>query len=749
MMRNTTWKTTVLTAVMLAALAAKAIAQSQGATGDLTGQVKDETGGVLPGAYVTASAPGGRGYEATVTDQEGRFTFNGIAAGAYTVRAAMPGFVTAEQTGVKVAAGVPARIVVTLTLATRSEAVVVTGSRKEELVRHAPAAVAVIDSDDLAKSPATNYADLARQMPGVNAIQLGARDVALTPRTAAGVTARSTLALVDGRPVTQAYFGAVFWDLLSIDRDEIDRIEIARGPGSAMWGANALTGVVNIISKTPQELAGTSVRAQFGELNTADVGVIHAGGDGRLGYKISGSVFKQDPWERPTTLPDGTALPTYTNLGTTQYKTDLRVDFRPDADRLWRFDAGFAKSDGVLLTGLGPFDARTLHQGYAGARYQRGGFRFSAGFDAHRAEYVGFLTPDTVDVSAQTFRAEAQQQVVIDTRHVLNFGGAVSLDHFDFNLTPGKTSRQEAGVFVEDEIFLTQRVRARVGGRLDWFSTLGAAFSPRVALIVEPVNRHTFRAGYSRAYIAPSLLESFLYFPTGTTIGLPTGPFSLPFLTLGNESLDAETIDAFEVGYTGDIGSRVTLTASAYHQTTKGLIELLPSALYSPASPPPGWPLPAAALAAIPLPAELTYINSGSVRDRGLEVGLTGAIRRGLSAYVNYSLQDEPKVEADIPLVVNKPSRHRVNLGATVQQGRLIADVSASIVGESFWVDVQPFAGTTEGYGLLNAAVGLRFPKQGARLMIKGINLTDKPIQQHIFGDILRRRIAAELQVHF
>jgi outer membrane receptor protein involved in Fe transport len=218
---------------------------------------------------------------------------------------------------------------------------------------------------------------------------------------------------------------------------------------------------------------------------------------------------------------------------------------------------------------------------------------------------------------------------------------------------------------------------------------------------------------------------------------------------LGNETLDAEIIDAFEVGYTGDISSRVTLTASAYHQTTKGLIELLPSALYTPASPPPGWPLPVEALAAIPLPAQLTYINSGSVRDRGFEVGLTGTIRHGVSAYANYSWQDTPRVEAAIPLVVNQPPRHRVNLGASLQQGRFMADVSASIVGDAFWVDVQPFAGTTDGYGMLNAAAGVRFPRQNARLMLKGINLTNKAIQQHIFGDILRRRVSVELQVHF
>ena len=351
-------------------------------------------------------------------------------------------------------------------------------------------------------------------------------------------------------------------------------------------------------------------------------------------------------------------------------------------------------------------------------------------------------------VAAQTFRADAQQQLTA-SRHILTVGGSVSFNHFDFNLTPNQTTRQEVGVFAEDELFLSDAVRVRLGGRLDWFSTFGATFSPRVGLVVEPVSGHTFRASYNRAYIAPSLLESFLFFPTGTTIPLPTGPFRVPFLTLGSEALEEETIDAFEVGYTGTLGDRATFTVSAYHQETDGLIELLPSTFYTPASPPDGWPLPPIALAAIPLPAELTYVNSGDVRDRGVEVGLTTRLTRTTSAYVNYTLQDVPEVEAEIPLVVNRPSRHSVNLGASLAQGRWLGDVSASFVGEAFFADVQPFAGTTDGYGLLNGSIGYRFPEQGATLMLRALNLTDERVQQHIFGDILRRRVSAEIRVHF
>ena len=91
-------------------------------------------------------------------------------------------------------------------------------------------------------------------------------------RTAAGRNARTTLALLDGRSVYQDYFGMVLWDLLPVSFDEIRQVEVLRGPGSALWGANALTGVVNVITKTPRELAGTRGRVGVGSRGTREEG---------------------------------------------------------------------------------------------------------------------------------------------------------------------------------------------------------------------------------------------------------------------------------------------------------------------------------------------------------------------------------------------------------------------------------------------------------------------------------------------
>ena len=137
---------------------------------------------------------------------------------------------------------------------------VVTGSRAPESLRTAPVAVTVLRATEIANTPATNYSDPLRSVPGVNVIELSPRDVQIVTRGATGRNARNTLALLDGRSVYQDYFGMVLWDLLPVGLDDVKQVEVARGPGSAIWGANALTGTINIITKSPREMPAPAPR---------------------------------------------------------------------------------------------------------------------------------------------------------------------------------------------------------------------------------------------------------------------------------------------------------------------------------------------------------------------------------------------------------------------------------------------------------------------------------------------------------
>lgn len=729
---------------------ALALAQLGAPAGEVQGRVADPEGLVVSGVVVTIVNLSSGAARSTTTGNEGNFTFAGLAPGAYRVRAALAGFTPAERDSVQVTAGAVIEVVLELAVQPYGETIVVTGSRKEEMVRYAPAAISVQGTDDILSKPVANYADVLRSVPGVNVIQFSARDVQFTARGAASQASNKTLALVDGRPAYQPYYGMIIWDLLGVDFDEIKQVEVMRGPGSALWGTNALTGVVNIITRDPAEDLGTHVRLGGGSLDTADVALRHSGVRGRAGYKFSASFFTQEAWERPAALPDGTPLPVYPNQGTQRMSGSARFDFKPDTETTWRFDAGYATTGGGIITPVGPQEARPMRQGFGRVQFDHGRTRIGASFDAHYARSASLLSDEVVTFEYQSGQVEVEQRFV-RSRHVITLAGIGRFHHFDINVTPDQHTRQELGVVADTEIFVSDDVRLRAGARFDWFSSFGSTVSPRIGVVVEPAKGHTLRAAYNRAYVAPSFLENYLYFPTATIVGLPTGPYVLPFLAIGDENLDPLTEEAFEVGYTGVIERRATLSVSAYRNKTKGEVALFPTEFYSPASPPPGWPLPAEFLTLLPpLPKVLTQSNLGEFVDAGIETSFDMQWSPSLSTFVNHSFQ-RPDSVADVPIQVNVPPRHRFNAGINASHGRFFGSLSISTASRAFWADVQPYSGFTEGYALVNGTAGVRFAMRrgGGSLALKVVNIGDSEIRQHIFGDLLRRRATLELRFSF
>ena len=147
------------------------------------------------------------------------------------------------------------------------ETVVVSASKTEQQLVDAPATMTVIGPRALSVAPTSNYADLLRAVPGLNITQISARDVNVTSRGATSSLATSQLAVLDGRSLYQDFFGFVMWDFMPANLDEIKRIEVIRGPASAVWGANALNGVVNVITKTPREAPGSWLSIGAGQFN--------------------------------------------------------------------------------------------------------------------------------------------------------------------------------------------------------------------------------------------------------------------------------------------------------------------------------------------------------------------------------------------------------------------------------------------------------------------------------------------------
>jgi outer membrane receptor protein involved in Fe transport len=197
----------------------------------------------------------------------------------------------------------------------------------------------------------------------------------------------------------------------------------------------------------------------------------------------------------------------------------------------------------------------------------------------------------------------------------------------------------------------------------------------------------------------------------------------------------------------------MVLSAAYYHNWVKNeiLFTLDPTGNYTAANPPATWPLPPQLIGFIPggLPGRFTYLNFGESTQQGIELGINTPINEYFDAFANYSWQGEPNPK-DFPLSeLNLPATNRLNVGIGFNNTRFTGNLAISYSDEAFWQDVlnAPYSGTTEAYTLVNAGFGVKWNDRFTTT-IKAINLTNDDIQQHVFGDITKRQVVAELRVN-
>ncbi len=668
------------------------------------------------------------------------------------------------------------------------ETVVVSASKTEQQLINAPATMTVIGERELAVSPSNNYGDILRMVPGVNVAQLSARDVNITSRGATSSLATSELAVLDGRSLYQDFFGFVMWDFMPVNTNEIKRIEVIRGPASAVWGANALAGVINVITKSPREMqgatftigAGTFGRsfddngASNGSLFSIN-GTFAAAVNDRWAYKISAGDYTSDPYGRPTgPVPNGRNVPypPYQNAGTTQPKFDARVDYDAADGAKVTMSGGVAGTSGIMQSGIGPFDIDSgSYQSYGQVDYTKKAFKLQAFLNVLHGNADQLLTTDaqgrpiTFKFDTNTFDVEVGNVSTIGTHHALTYGGNLRHNSFDLSIAPNADNRTEGGAYLQDEVFLNNAFRLAIGARLDKFSSIsGAVFSPRVALVMHANADNTFRISYNRAYRAPSAINNFLDVQISKPIPLSlinpaygSAVYLLPIQASGNPGLQEETLDAFELGYTGTVRDRALISAAYYYNRLTNEILFTQVATYGPVAPPgfPGLgPIPGPLVwagvyqAGVRFPSEFSYDNFGRETNQGLELGIQGQITPAINAFVNYSYQADPNVNFD-PTETNHPPKNRFNLGLGIDNAHGFGNVTINYVGSAFWQDVldADYHGPTDAYTMVNLSAGLKLHAGLLTPVLKITNLFDQQVQQHVFGDVIRRAVVVELRV--
>jgi outer membrane receptor protein involved in Fe transport len=817
--------TRLLTTLGLVLLLASA---ARGQTATVSGSVIDETGAVVPGATVQLAGGGGR--MSAVTGGQGEYAFENVPPGTYQVIVSLVGFAQATRGDVVVSSANVQVPPIALAIATVGETVVVSASKTETALVDAPATMSVLSSEVLASTPAQNYGDLMRSVPGVNVVQLSARDVNMTSRQATGTLSNSQLVLLDGRSIYLDFFGIVLWDFLPNNMNDVKQIEVIRGPASAVWGANALTGVVNIITKSPRETVGTTVTLSGGFFNR-NAGSTEGEGIGsifganatyanapssRLSYRVSAGYFNSEALPRPTgripliTDPrdssltvggafypaDGPGAPgtAFENQGTSQPKFDLRVDQELVGGGQLTYQGGVAGTEGVIYTGLGPFDIQSgSYMGYGKVNYTRGALRlnFFSNFVEADAPNLLFLDPVSRDplqlnFSTQTYDFEAGYAMAIGGRHVLSYGGNIRRNNFDLTLAAGAEDRSELGAYVQDEILL-DRYRFTIGARVDKFGNLDdPVFSPRLAAIVNVLPDQSIRVAFNRAFRSPSVVNNYL----DTSIVAPVSlaalapllpaafqplvaqPFplvvkavgsNLPIGTTAQAELTEESLTAYEVAYTGTVNDRTTVGLAFYVNDLDDNINFvqLPPNLdpYTAANPPPGWALPPSIITTMAtlgryLPrTAYTYLNLGPTRQKGIELSVDHRVNRALTAFANYSWQGKPTVLDDPDPFpeqeLSLPPTNRFNIGFNYDDERYLGSLSVNYSDDAFWSDVltSEYHGFTDAHTLVNGSVGMKWQQGRVTTLLKMNNIFNQEIQQHVFGDIIKQSAIFEVRL--
>jgi len=557
--------------LLLLPAALRAQAPGTGAGSALSGTVTDAASGrPVEGAVVLVlrTMLSGR------TDLQGRFLFPNVPAGQYTVRVLAIGFAEDSATGVSVAAGAGAVVAVSLQPAPVDLAdVVVTATRSPETSQQSGASVAVLTAQELKRRNATTLDQAIAFEPGVT-FNGGQMDIRGATGLARGVGSR-VLLLLDGHPILSGDGGEI--DFASLPLLDVDRVEVVKGAFSAVYGSNALGGVVNILTTPlgdqPQSVARLHYggyqypdryRYTSGQVATAGIGLQHSRRIGNLGARLflgreTDDGFRQNEsssrWLARMKLasPAGSAHPwdayaVWARERAGEFFTwrDSTAPFRADTGDLGDFEVDYKLLTGATLTPVAGA-TRLLRIGpYLNFNSVRN--HFNDNQDYHQAFRVGNLA----DFSIQ-----------LGPRHTIDFGTDVAYTGVKSNFLGDRGIHDDA-VFVQHEIRVMNQAAVSLGLRVDYHRASGAAdelaASPKLAVRWRPASWISTRASFGGGYRAPSAIEQFV----------STRQFG--FKVIPNPTLRGERAWSGEIGMSGSPAARVRFDASVFRSEYRNLI---------------------------------------------------------------------------------------------------------------------------------------------------------------------------------
>jgi iron complex outermembrane recepter protein len=469
-------------------------------------------------------------------------------------------------------------------------------SKKEQKLSRTAAAIFVISPEDIRRSGATSIPDVLRMVPGINVAQINGSTWAISARGFNQQFDNKLLVMIDGRVVYTSTFAGVFWDtILDFPLEDIARIEVIRGPGGTIWGANAVDGVINIFTKKASETRGGLVVAEGGNIDQ-ESGMIQYGGELKKGtdFRIYTKYFNRtslfdlngqngaDGWHQ---LRGGFRMDS-----TLSSKDSLMVEgdivTGPEGELGFVLPSvtspGFVAESEHINLGNGSLESVWNHVYSA-----RSDTSFQISFDRHkRDDPQNPETRDTLDFGFQHHIALGERQDVVwglgyryTTDLILG-----SLPVFE---NPASSRHQVFDGFFQDEIALVpDRLYLTGGIKLEHNDYTGFEFMPSVRLAWAPNARHMLWLAVFRALRAPSRNDTNLVLNIGNIGTDPSAPPDLLRL-YGNPRYQDERLIAYEIGYRAALSSRLSIDLAAYFNEYDNLQTTEPLAPFPESTPPP------------------------------------------------------------------------------------------------------------------------------------------------------------------
>ena len=564
----------------------------------------------------------------------------------------------------------------------QEEARVITASRRPQPLYRAPATVYVVSGKELRASGAQTLWGGLRRVPGVDVIDIRSLYGTVSIRGLGKPLNNRTLVLVDGHSVLDGYVDSPHWETIPVFLEEVERIEVVEGPTSALYGANAINGVINIITKTPDQVQGGHVSLAAGEPGAKEGNFLYGEQRGRVGYKLGLG------WRESGRFKE-------TERGASVTKTHGSLGFRLDEERELSFSGGAYRGETDLgLGGLGQ-GREDGTKWFVQTDYEHRDTRLRVFWNGIRIRLEDVLQRMDPEIDHDAYEASVEQILALGAGHNLVVGASFRRNAVD---SPIVTTRQNLwSLYFEDEWPCARLLTLWTSGRLDRHPHSGLVMSPRFSLVFVPADGQVVRLSTGSSFRNPTPLENHIDVVEQIETA---GAFpDLEAQVVGNTDLDPELMFFAELAHNAQVG-RWQTSAALYHYRLRDVISLEQYLV----------DITDAGL----IRGGATFVNRGETRTWGGEVGVEWTRSPALSGFANYAYQ-QSSGELDAQISAGGRPRHKINGGVRANHVNWDASISLHWVDRTRWNENRvPYIQTSfvdvDSYTLVNAHLGYCFP---------------------------------------